>query len=423
MPITPFQIVNPDGSTNQEEYNRCMEFLQSYIAGTVQVYPELVWDNPYEINEDSTRSSLEILLDEIYGGHDTDTPAEVTNRLLTADAFSQFRRFFRGFVKGISRTLIPDPFWLANMPRWVDNTSGFNFYNPFDFEEPQVIWNYEHLPYVDNPERELIGVVSISYYNNKDNIIDEVAKINFSATNLIFYNIPGDTITGTFPNNIYTNQYDTYLPGTKLIPLFYRSTNCYAQTPALFYYSYCDDELFTSGYTNYYEPRLNRSMYFTIYTDNVREGGRILTGFNLSDIADLRTHIISNNRVLDPSVSTNTHYNPNYFDLYRNSKDYNCLMETPQVDFWSLHYDRNNLEGYRKIDMSDVAAGGYKDVDFPVVTTNPLTIRYFKSFPLHAQVINKNDGTVLVDLPDNEVVEGYRFQLYDNGFIVSAQEQ
>lgn len=332
MAITPFQIVNPDGTTNQEEYNRCMEFLQSYIAGTVQVYPELVWDNPYEVNEDATRSSLEILLDEIYGGHDTDTPAEVENRLLTANAFNQFKRFFRGFVKGISRTLIPDPQWLANSNNFIDGP-GYR-YNIFDFEEPEVIWEWNHLPYVDNDERELVGITCIYNYmaTETKNILTQQPSSNnrpyYTGWN---YNIPGyDRIENaerfwTVPE--YQRVFDTYL-----LSLFYRTARQYQQTTGLFYLSQCNDQLFNSGYLNYYEPRLNRTMYFTLNQTIESEGGKVMSGCPLSQVVTVRSKIIYNNSALDINTfktETAPAITPLYFDCYKNPIGHGDTNLTP----------------------------------------------------------------------------------------------
>lgn len=333
MAITPFQIVNPDGTTNQEEYNRALEFLNSYIAGTVPVTPELVWDNPYEINEDATRSSLEILLDEIYGGHDTDTPVEVENRLLTANCFNQFKRFFRGFVKGISRTLIPDPQWLANSNNFIDGP-GYR-YNIFDFEEPEVIWEWNHLPYVDNDERELMGITCI--YNYRATETQNILTQQPSSTNKPYYtgwnyNIPGyDRIKDvqrfwTVPD-LNQRVFDTYL-----LSLFYRTARQYQQTTGLFYLSQCNDQLFNSGYLNYYEPRLNRTMYFTLNQTIESEGGKVMSGCPLSQVATARSKIIYNNSALDINAfktSTAPAITPLYFDCYKNTLGNGGTVTTP----------------------------------------------------------------------------------------------
>lgn len=445
MPITPFQIVNPDGSTNQEEYNRCMEFLQSYIAGTVQVYPELVWDNPYEINEDSVRSSLEILLDEIYGGHDTNTPAEVTNRLLTVDAFNQFKRFFRGFVKGISRTLIADPMWLANSKNFVDGPG--HLYNIFDFEEPEVIWEYNHLPYVNNPERELLGPTCL--YNwvatETRNILNSRPA---SSSNMQYYtgwnyNIPGyDRIKDaerfwTTPQ-LYQRVFDTYL-----LSLFYRTARQYQQTTGLFYLSQCNDTLFNSGYLNYYEPRLNRNMYFTLNQTIESEGGKVMSGCPLSQVETARSKIIYNNSALDINAfktSTAPAITPLYFDCYknalgagstgltptgRNSPGYlsvyslfNSNYETMLVPYFDITYEetfcvcttgavevcqatRNGVTRVR-YDMSDVEEGNYK-----TITVTPSMARY------HDSTVTRY--TLTLRLYRTKLVDGLKIGVIDPG--------
>ena len=66
MPITPFKIVKDDGTIDKEEYLRCIKFLEDYTSGRVKVYTGTTWVNPLEINEDSIRSSYEIIYDEIF---------------------------------------------------------------------------------------------------------------------------------------------------------------------------------------------------------------------------------------------------------------------------------------------------------------------------------------------------------------------
>ena len=349
MSITPFQIVNPDGSTNQEEYNRCMEFLQSYIAGTVQVYPELVWENPYEINEDSVRSSLEILLDEIYGGHDG-TQEEVTNRLLTVNAFDQFRRFFRGFVKGISRTVIPDPRWLANQPNWHDNTSTYQYYDPFDFEEPEVIWEYNHLPYVNDRFRTLMGLTCLYNYRatETNNILTNISVDEEDYSGL-YWNIPGysniENDLNYFNNSIPKKVYSGHLTY-----LFYRVHNAYCQSSAYYYFSQCNDELFTSGYLNYYDSRLGRNMYFTINQTQEFEGGKILSGCPLSQVATARSNVILNNSSLDITkykASTAPCITPLYFDKYKNPYGAGVGNYRDNYALYLSNYDNEYIPYYR----------------------------------------------------------------------------
>ena len=91
MAIQPFQIVNEDGTLNQQEYERCIQFLNDWISGTVHVAGQVTWDNPLEFNFDKYEnySSFEIILDMLYN-------SEATNRLLTPDMLNKFRKFFCG---------------------------------------------------------------------------------------------------------------------------------------------------------------------------------------------------------------------------------------------------------------------------------------------------------------------------------------
>ena len=90
MPITPFQIINPDGSTNQAEYDRCIEFLNQYVNGEVRVYSDVTWENPFEIDMTQEKSAYTILRDVLM---------QSTNRLLTRTAFQSIKQLFTRLVQ------------------------------------------------------------------------------------------------------------------------------------------------------------------------------------------------------------------------------------------------------------------------------------------------------------------------------------
>ena len=318
MAVTPFTIVREDGSIDMEEYNRCIEFLQQYIAGQVQVSAKLTWANPYELNEDGVRSSLEILIDEIYGDS-ADTV--ITNRLLTAECFSQFRRFFRGFAKGLFRTIYQSQAFPLYSHRFTDGP-GYN-YNVFDFEEPQMVCEIGHLPYVDNSEREIVGFhnkITERLYNKSidpDNATDEEYCLNY---------------------NIYTGEYDgqgtynkSYSPN--VYSIFYRVIWQHKQTSSFFYYSYCTDQILRHGMNNYYDDRLERTIFVHLFGNNTSGGGSIGQGFPLSQVATIRANnLVCDHNFLDTSLFSNSTYlNPTSIPWF-NTTEIQNVFNAPEPE-------------------------------------------------------------------------------------------
>ena len=307
--IQPFKIINDDGTINQEEYNRCIEFLNQYVSGSVPVSGRLVWDNPFEINEDNERSSLEILLDEIYNQEASSVDNElITNRLLTANCFSQFKRFFQGFVRGFTRTIYANTATLRQTKRHKDGP-GY-YYNPFSENQEEIIYKTNHLPYLNDSYRTVMSW---------DRKIDTKSWIVYTEEKYpyLFYNAIPDKLILSQSNPV------TYLRDIaqgSYYSIFYMTNQKYKQTNVLFYLSECSDRLLRSGFTNYYEDRLNRSLVFTVYSDHTGgyNDGKQCLGFPLNQIQNiLDTKLICNETQLDPSVNTHgSFYNINYFDKF-----------------------------------------------------------------------------------------------------------
>lgn len=309
--IQPFKIINDDGTTNQEEYNRCIEFLNNYVNGSVPVSGKLVWANPFEINEDNERSSLEILIDEIYNETATDVNTElVTNRLLTANCFNQFKRFFRGFVKGFSRTIYTSTGVLSYTKSYKDGP-GY-YYDPFTKEQTEMIWSIGHLPYLNDSERTLMS------FNEKIENKKYGRDITEEDNPDWFYNSKEEIFN-------YSSTTYNQLIGGGYMSLFYYTNHQYKQSNGLFYLSECTDRLLRAGMTNYFEDRLNKEMIFTVYSNHsgAQNDGKQCLGFELNQIQNIiDTKLIYNNTQLNPDVNTHgNYYTITYFDLYNTTKN------------------------------------------------------------------------------------------------------
>ena len=298
--IQPFKIINDDGTTNQEEYNRCIEFLNNYVNGSVPVSGKLVWANPFEINEDNERSSLEILIDEIYNSNNTGPEDElVTNRLLTANCFNQFKRFFRGFVKGISRTLQPSPAFYANSKFFTDGP-GY-YYDPLTSDNKRVIVKQGHLPYIDDGERETLSI-------NLRYSLEYELPTEISSDSSLGQNVRPDE----FPNTNFSNWLASY--PAQITCLFQRLIYSYKQSNIYFYYSKIDDKIINHGTTNYFEDRLNRTILPTMFgTGSTCNIGK---GFDLTEIRNIIDSNLNSYGLIKQSYSKTSIPNPTLFDCY-----------------------------------------------------------------------------------------------------------
>ena len=96
MAVRPFKIINDDGSTNQSEYERCVQFLNDYVEGKIPVYPPLSWDNPFEVDMSRDKSALSLLVEIL---------KQETNRLLTPNAFNNIKLLFKGILDRYGATI------------------------------------------------------------------------------------------------------------------------------------------------------------------------------------------------------------------------------------------------------------------------------------------------------------------------------
>ena len=244
MPITPFKIVNEDGTTNQSEYNRCIDFLNSYIEGTVKVYQQLTWENPLEIDLSQPKSAYELINDIIN---------QSSNRLLTRTAFNEIKKLFKGLLDRYGSSIHSYGNYLACSKDFVDGP-GY-MYDVFSQDEKPVI------------KRELDNNIAIYYIDDENHTVLEYNDVAYANS----------CIRGTEPTSNYgVNSLDnrglvsniTNLPNVYkgniagIYSDFQRLSGQYVGSSTLFYYSECNDILYTTGANSYSDSRLGQVINF-----------------------------------------------------------------------------------------------------------------------------------------------------------------
>lgn len=297
MAIEPFKIINDDGTTNQSEYRRCIQFLNDYINGNVKVYPPIAWANPYEIDMTQEKSALEILRDCVM--YDT-------NKLLTPEAYKNIKGLFTGILERIGSTIHTCGKYLEYSKEFSDGPG----YTYDVFTEPSA-------KQTEVLSSKLNDNITVYYLNDKNHTVLEYNDTAY-ATECSYENPP---ITN-FPSlNIYSNRllisnvdtypsvYKGYLSG--VYSDFQRLAGQYVGSSTLFYYSKCNDILYTSGLTNRGEDRIDEYMQFTAdgYGSNRTKPTQ---GLELTKIASCQNAVVNSdlvNAYIEPSVfNTNINY-------------------------------------------------------------------------------------------------------------------
>lgn len=294
MPIEKFKIVNEDGSVNQSEYIRCIDFLNDYISGDIKVYPELTWSNPFEVDMSTEESALEILSRIIMF---TD------NRLLNKVAFNNIKKLFTGILDRYGSTIHSYGRYLEASKNFKDGP-GY-MYDVFTSDEKEV--KVSHL----NSD------IDVYYINDDNHTVIEYNDRAYSGT------VPLETVpTTNYPNNNlpvnnnylssnvegYPNIYKGNLCG--VYSDFQRLSGQYVGSSTLFYYSECNDVLYTTGGNNYTDSRLGEIINFN-YKANVSNKSRPARGVDFSLISQAQESIDIpqavnaklNPEVVNPSVN------------------------------------------------------------------------------------------------------------------------
>lgn len=268
MPIEPFQIVNQDGTINQVEYQRCIEFLEQFVQGLIPVYASMTWNNPFEVDLTQQHSSLYIL---------RDIMTNPTNRLLTKSATDHIVNLFKATVSGLSRPFIMSYEQIKSSGDWgLPDSPGYCFdeaLQDFDhqvyfedcypaFTKPSsTAWNnYDfHVAWKDDDYHTTISLghrVFNNLYDAADSYrhfpspTERLASLGqdniLHSTNLSYIAEPDDDNSSLYIGNymmLWTNP----------------SSHHYKQSGVLYYLSECNDPMMSST-SNWYDQRINTQM-------------------------------------------------------------------------------------------------------------------------------------------------------------------
>ena len=294
MPIEKFKIINNDGSVNQSEYNRCINFLNSYITGEVKVYPKLVWTNPFEVDMSTEESALEILSRVILFE---------SNRLLDKKAFNNIKKLFTGILDRYGSTIHSYGNYLNASKNFKDGP-GY-MYDVFTSDEKEVkVSNLNSdidIYYIDDDNHTVIEYNDRAYSGTV--LLDTVPTTNYPSNNLSSYN-------NSLVSNVegYPNVYKGNLCG--IYSDFQRLSGQYVGSSTLFYYSECNDVLYTTGGNSYKDNRLGQIVNFN-YKAVVYNKSKPTRGVDLSLVSQAQESIIEpqavnaklNPELVNPSVN------------------------------------------------------------------------------------------------------------------------
>lgn len=239
MAIDKFKIVNSDGSTNQSEYNRCIQFLNNYVNGVITVTPETTWENPLEVDMSQDKSAFEMLNNILTLNR---------NRLLTKKAYNSIKKLFKGLLDYYGAGIYANGSYISQSKNFLDGPG--TMYDVFTDNETEV------------QRRQLSDELAIFYRNDDYKTVigyEDTSYISTTDGKQITWNTPvlSPTVVQHYKSNI-DNHPNVYKgnPSGVYTP-FYRLCGQYIGSSTLFYYSECNDTLYTSGLNAYSDSRIN----------------------------------------------------------------------------------------------------------------------------------------------------------------------
>lgn len=246
MAVTPFKIINDDGSINISEYERCIQFLTDYTNGLVKVYQKLVWDNPLEVDMSQKKSSY-TLLKEIISLED--------NRLLTDTAFADIKKLFTGILERTGSTIHSCGNYLRKSASHTDGP-GY-MYDVFKKDSTTAVITEKFddnitIFYLDDDNHTVLEYNDTAYSNLVDP--DSIPNCNYPSLNPL--------ATNSLISN-YTNHPDVYKGNLSgVYSDFQRLAGQYVGSSTLFYYGACSDPMYTTGPVAYEDDRIHRVINF-----------------------------------------------------------------------------------------------------------------------------------------------------------------
>lgn len=241
MPIEHFKIINDDGTTNEAEYNRCITFLQEYTQGTLKIYQQMTWANPFEVDLSQPLSAYTILKNILLLEE---------NRLLTPTAMNNIKKLFKGLLSRYAGTIHTYGDFLENSANFTD---GPGYMYDVLTKDATAVSKEEVSDTLDiyylNDENHTVIEFNDKEFKNKDNVTPD--------TNVPSYTLSETTISGNYsgPTTYFGNLGGVYSD-------FQRITGQYVGSSTLFYYSYCNDQMYTTGINSYEDSRIGGIVNF-----------------------------------------------------------------------------------------------------------------------------------------------------------------
>lgn len=293
MAVEPFQIVNADGSVNMSEYNRCIQFLQDYTAGTIPVYPEVTWTNPLEVDMSQEKSALEILAELILF---------TNNKLLNKTAFNSIYKLFQGILNRYGSTIHTCGRYLDASADFIDGP-GY-MYDVITDSNVQVKTSQINADitvyYLDDDNHTVLEYADQAYRN----VIPDTVLPN---CNYPLLNLTSNTLTSNVSG--YPNLYHGYLCG--VYSDFQRMAGQYVGSSTLFYFSECNDQLYTTGGSSFSDSRLHEILNFN-YRTGVYNKSRPSRGITLSNVSSIQNQVVNpgyvNAYIMSNIINTEVNY-------------------------------------------------------------------------------------------------------------------
>lgn len=296
MAVEPFKIINNDGTTNQSEYERCIQFLNDYVAGKVQVYQKLVWDNPLEVDMSQDKPA-NVILKEILSLEN--------NRLLTESAFKSIKGLFRGLIERTGSTIHSCGNYLRYSNQHSDGP-GYR-YDVFLKDSTTEVKSYVqdgHITvfYLDDDNHTVLEYNDILYSNNISSSSEpncNYPSLNANTTN---------TLTSNITN--HPDVYKGYLSG--VYSDFQRLAGQYVGSSTLFYYGTCLDQMYTTGPIAYDDDRLSQVVNFNFKASVATPRSIPTRGVPLTLVSGAQEAIIDHQKVNAYIEPTTINPNVNY---------------------------------------------------------------------------------------------------------------
>lgn len=276
MTIEHFTILNDDGSVNQSEYERCINFLNSYVSGSIKVYPEVTWADPLEIDMDRDEPALEIL--KRYLNYDS-------NKLLNTTAFSSIKKLFLGILDRYGSSI-------HSYGRYLEQSSNFTdgpgyMYDVFLPTETEIkvykLNDYINIYYLDDDNHTVLEYNDTTYAAT--NTDDELPTSNIPVNNIISQNNLLTSNVDGYPNVYKGNLCGVYSD-------FQRLAGQYVGSSTLFYYSENNDTLYTTGGSSYRDETVHEVINFN-YKAVVYSKSKPTRGVDLSLVEASQNAIIN----------------------------------------------------------------------------------------------------------------------------------